>query len=984
MPSENVPSDLVQEGDFRSPISMTFLDYYGLNEQPFGLTPDPSFLYLTPSHREALAALLCGIETGRGLAALIAQPGMGKTTLLFRLLERYRGSARTAFLFRTQCDSSQLLSYLMSDLGINPERQGVVEMHEKLNEILLSEAAAGRRVLVFIDEAHNLEESVLETVRLLSDFERPDAKLIQIVLAGQPSLADKLVPPALRQRVSVRARLDPLIPAEVTHYIDHRLRVAGYTGDSLFTPEAQFLLAARSEGIPRDINNLCFHSLMTGFALSRKAIDVDIVREVLASLYPQHATKGADRVPANILQFAPLGSSPLDTRPPTRDDSDPSGEISLDILESRRIDRHIQEASRRAMELVSRELDEKVNKEVDDASCRVVEETRKRLENEVSAALEVFGKSASDRLHILEEEQLSRSIDRFQAQAAEKVQRQISDLKAALEPYLELRAVADKMESLLNDGELINRLVQARDGAANACQHADTAVKDIALAAEAAMKKLHTAGEEMAAKVACAVDDIRREVDQSLRHSAEQLGKQAEETAETVSIQLRALHRKSIEETNKELAAATQSPLELLTKQAQAITEECCAHLRQTSNEFVLSDARQLEASHRRVEEFVSQSVFKLRAEMTEQFQKQVDGIQSALLQSRCDLKMIADKIAPLVVNAAPVQGQGEDDRHSTEAAVSRINLVATTAVDDLHSLERHLEVNSAAAINALRKATDELIASSTLRLERQTDESAARINQELREMKARSIEEANKQLDAVTQASLQSLTRDAETISQEWRDRLRQESNAAALASVRKLEAEPEKREKDRGPTRGSMDILSSAPSRFRSWPNRFHVGPTTIEAALNATLRAAVWLIPITPALFFVAHSIRPLRDLRSDPPAEFFGERQDGDRMRAEAEERLARAYWRSAIRDIQPKHRFGTNLPEEAPLEFKAEGAGLQSGNPRSDADTRNGYWRRLRQVWAQPQSWEKSYVWDTGWMDSALGFGSKQGAKIGAR
>src|SRR5207249_5322332 len=120
-------------------------------------------------------------------------------------------------------------------------------------------------LVLFIDEAHNLEQSVLETVRLISDFEMPDTKLMQIILAGHPSLADNLSAPALRQRVSIRTRLRPLNPEEVDAYIDYRLRVAGYSQDvsgTLFTPEARYLLATESEGIPRNINNLCFHALL--------------------------------------------------------------------------------------------------------------------------------------------------------------------------------------------------------------------------------------------------------------------------------------------------------------------------------------------------------------------------------------------------------------------------------------------------------------------------------------------------------------------------------------------------------------------------------------------------------------------------------------------------------------------------------------------------------------------------------------------------
>lgn len=264
-----------------------FLEFYGLKEQPFGVTPDPRFLYLSGSHREALASLSYGIKMGRGLLALVAPPGMGKTTLLFRLLEHLRRSARTAFLFQTQCDSFGLLRYLMGDLGIDTRGQDFVAMHEQLNELLIREANSGKRFVLVIDEAQNLDDSVLETARLLSDFETPSKKLLQIIFAGQPQLAEKLQRPELaqlRQRISILGRLEPFSAVEVIHYINHRLRVAGHNSDSLFTPAAFERIAASSKGTPRNINILCFNALSLGCALGRKQIDADLIRAAEADL----------------------------------------------------------------------------------------------------------------------------------------------------------------------------------------------------------------------------------------------------------------------------------------------------------------------------------------------------------------------------------------------------------------------------------------------------------------------------------------------------------------------------------------------------------------------------------------------------------------------------------------------------------------------------------------------------------------------------
>jgi general secretion pathway protein A len=264
-----------------------FLNFFGLREQPFGVTPDPRFLYLSAAHREALASLYYGIESSRGFLGLIARPGMGKTTILFHLLEKFRTTARTAFLFQTQCSSREFMRFLLMELGYEVDGGDFVRMHEEFNRRLLREVSAGRRFIVVIDEAQNLEPSVLETVRLLSDFETPQAKLMHIILAGQPELADKLASPGLsqlRQRVSILHGLEPLPSWEVKSYIEHRLRIVGYQGEPLFTPEVYIAIAEHSEGIPRNVNNLCFNALSLACALRKKIVDNDVLKEVMADL----------------------------------------------------------------------------------------------------------------------------------------------------------------------------------------------------------------------------------------------------------------------------------------------------------------------------------------------------------------------------------------------------------------------------------------------------------------------------------------------------------------------------------------------------------------------------------------------------------------------------------------------------------------------------------------------------------------------------
>jgi type II secretory pathway predicted ATPase ExeA len=265
-----------------------FLDFYGLTEQPFGVTPDPKYLYFSPTHREALASLFYGIETGRGFLALIAEPGMGKTSLLFQLVERLKGSSRSAFLFQTQCDSRELLRYLLEALGVEggPEAD-LVQLHRRLNQFLLAEATAGRRVVVFIDEAQNLSDSALETVRLFSNFEATDRKLFQIVLAGQPELARRLNNPRLaqlRQRIAVLTGLKRLSARETLEYIHHRLEIAGHYGHEVFSSASVDLIAKASHGIPRNVNNICFNAMSLGCAMGCKKIGPEIVQEALNDL----------------------------------------------------------------------------------------------------------------------------------------------------------------------------------------------------------------------------------------------------------------------------------------------------------------------------------------------------------------------------------------------------------------------------------------------------------------------------------------------------------------------------------------------------------------------------------------------------------------------------------------------------------------------------------------------------------------------------
>jgi general secretion pathway protein A len=268
------------------------LDFYKLSEQPFGVTPDPRYLYPSQTHRDAIEALQHGITSGRGFTALIADPGMGKTTLLFDLLSKAGDASTRVFLSQPQLTAKDLVRSVLEKLGIEDDSDEIVVMQRWLNECLLRESKAGKQVIVVIDEAQSLNESVLEVVRMLSNFETSREKLLHLVLAGQPALAAMLASPRLvqlRQRISVIARLQPFDAEETKLYIGHRIRVAGHDGQTpLFTKRAVKLIAYHSGGIPRNINTLCFSALSLGCVLKTPTIDGDVIERAVKNLdlYP--------------------------------------------------------------------------------------------------------------------------------------------------------------------------------------------------------------------------------------------------------------------------------------------------------------------------------------------------------------------------------------------------------------------------------------------------------------------------------------------------------------------------------------------------------------------------------------------------------------------------------------------------------------------------------------------------------------------------
>lgn len=263
-----------------------FSRYFGFEENPFAATPDPRYLYSSATHREALASLHYAFLSNRGFTALIAPPGLGKTTLLLEFLRRIQATARTAFLFNSQYDSLDLLKSVLREVGVTP-KESLGDILDQLNQELVETARRQRRFVLVVDEAQNLSDSALETLRMLTNFETPRTKLMQIVLSGQPQLASRLRSAnllQLRQRISTICRLEPLARQDTLAYIAHRVKISNYMGPALFSAEALDHIAEASGGVPRNINTLCFNALSLCWAMKRKSVDAGTAAEAIHDL----------------------------------------------------------------------------------------------------------------------------------------------------------------------------------------------------------------------------------------------------------------------------------------------------------------------------------------------------------------------------------------------------------------------------------------------------------------------------------------------------------------------------------------------------------------------------------------------------------------------------------------------------------------------------------------------------------------------------
>lgn len=260
-----------------------YREFYGLKELPFALTPDPRFIYFTPSHKEVMANLHYGIENGKGLIVVTGEVGTGKTTILRWMLERLDRTVLVAYVFNPRLTVPEFYQYFTTLLDVR-EWETKSELLIQLGKTLESRHARGLRTVLIVDEAQGLSPYVLEEIRLLSNFESNSAKQLQIVLTGQPELRDVLNTPELRQlkqRVALRGQIKALPNVEETEkYIFARLLVAGAERTDIFSPGAIDFIFRCSEGIPRQINNLCDNALLTGYASGEPTIGRSVIEEV--------------------------------------------------------------------------------------------------------------------------------------------------------------------------------------------------------------------------------------------------------------------------------------------------------------------------------------------------------------------------------------------------------------------------------------------------------------------------------------------------------------------------------------------------------------------------------------------------------------------------------------------------------------------------------------------------------------------------------
>ena len=279
-----------------------YKEFFGLRANPFNVNPDPRYLFLTRHTEEALACLTYGIQSRKGFVLLTGEVGTGKTTLINKLLEWLRSQqVPTAFVFNSRMNVPQFLDYMMADFGLPSETLSKSQILMKLYNWLLERYRAGETAVLIVDEAQNLPDEVLEEIRMMTNLETFTEKLLQIVLVGQTELEQRLKHPnlrQLRQRLTLRAKTHPLTAEESRSYIHQRLRIAGSNGQQIFEPEALTAIHRYSGGIPRIVNLLCEHCLVSAFVDQHKTVSAAVVDAVARDfdLESNHSVGAASQV----------------------------------------------------------------------------------------------------------------------------------------------------------------------------------------------------------------------------------------------------------------------------------------------------------------------------------------------------------------------------------------------------------------------------------------------------------------------------------------------------------------------------------------------------------------------------------------------------------------------------------------------------------------------------------------------------------------
>ncbi len=606
-------------------------------------------------------------------------------------------------------------------------------------------------------------------------------------------------------------------------------------------------------------------------------------------------------------------------------------------LPSEAVERSIEEARRPVPQVATGEPIESIKRELHGVASDLVEQTRHRLEEEVVSALETFSRQAEGRLRALEEGDLQQWASKLQAQAAEQTQQRIDDFREGRHPSLQL--LLQEVEKQLDVAG--SRLVEQTQGRLQT---------EVSLA-------LETFSQEVSARLRAFQEDqvmqlmtkLRSEIAEHVQEQFSNIENAADETRQQVS-----------------LLAGRIAPLldnrELLLRSAHA--GEGGQDARQHAEAAIGKIDLAVETTAERMQAFESR--------MAARFAELVDGLQKT-----------SDSLT--ASSASRLEGQVEA---VTERAKSELHALQTRIVDEANrQLAAVIQTTHESLTAKAETITEELRGRLGNEIEEQLRVDVHRSVQELEanckglmEKQRQSVQRLfDEQRAAATQAFLGSLQRDGQAMIDECRGRIHHEVDAAVRASVPELEAAYENL-----PTKSHTPPLMAVgfgPPGLRGESPKPRERPAQLAAIVRSTLRAAVWVIPVAPILVIVALSIRPVTYLRTDPPTEFFAGLPDSPTAQRATEERIGRAYWDSAVRYVQPKYGFGSDLPDQPLPEFRVEETRARGKSSKSDSDIRERYWRNLRQVWTLPQAWEKSYMWDTGWIDTTLAIVQRVGRQL---